>query len=68
MNLYEVRDFFNMNTNYDDENIEEQIEALGKTLKNFWSMSFEKQLPDKKIAIKLFEEDKILCITVFEGV
>ncbi|WP_176091486.1 hypothetical protein [Clostridium felsineum] len=57
-----------MNTNYDDENIEEQIEALGKTLKNFWSMSFEKQLPDKKIAIKLFEEDKILCITVFEGV
>ncbi|URZ16191.1 hypothetical protein [Clostridium felsineum] len=50
MNVYEVRKFFYINTNYDDENIEEQIEALGKILKFFWSMSFEKQLLDKIIA------------------
>ncbi|MCR3759763.1 hypothetical protein KYB31_12345 [Clostridium felsineum] len=60
--------FFHINTNYNDKNIEEQIEALGKTLKFLWSMSFEKQLPNKKIAIKLFEEDEILYITVFEEV
>lgn len=67
MNTYEVRDFFHINTNYDDDNIEEQIEALGEMLKFFWSLSFKQQFPDRNIVVELYEEE-VLCITVFENV
>ncbi|PJI07261.1 MULTISPECIES: hypothetical protein [Clostridium] len=67
MNTYEVRDFFHINTDYDDDNIEEQIEALGEMLKFFWSLSFKQQFPNRNIVVELYE-DEVLCITVFENV
>jgi hypothetical protein len=68
MNLYEVADFFHMNTTFDkEEDEEEQIKALGNVLKLFWSMSFKERFPDRKIFVDVFEEyDDQLFITVYE--
>ncbi|MFJ7914727.1 MULTISPECIES: hypothetical protein [unclassified Lysinibacillus] len=37
MNLYQIRDFFHINVD-EDENLEEQIQTLGEVLKIFWSL------------------------------
>ncbi|WP_241774582.1 MULTISPECIES: hypothetical protein [Lysinibacillus] len=66
MNLYQVRDFFHINVD-EDENLEEQIQALGEVLKIFWSLSFKNRFPDREIVVSVFEEeDGELFITVYE--
>ncbi|WP_285398071.1 hypothetical protein [Lysinibacillus sp. fls2-241-R2A-57] len=66
MNLYQVRDFFHINVD-EDENLEEQIQALGEVLKKFWSLSFKDRFPNRDIVVSLFkEEDGHLFITVYE--
>lgn len=66
MNLYEVRDFFHLNTE-SDENEDEQIVALASILKLFWDMSFKYRYPDKEISIEVFEEyDGELFITLYQ--
>ena len=64
MNLYEVKDFFHINTK-DDGNFEAEINALGDVLKLFWSMSFKKRYPNRNIEVYVFMEDE-LFITVYE--
>ncbi len=65
INLYQLRDFFHLNTE-DDGNLEEQIRVLGDVLKLFWSMSFKERFPDRVFNVKVFDEDGELFITVFE--
>lgn len=68
MNLYEVKDFFHINTKF-DENESEQLSALGEVLKLFWYMSFKHRYPEKDIKIDVFEEyDGELFITVYQNV
>ncbi|WP_054949572.1 hypothetical protein [Numidum massiliense] len=66
MNLYQVDDFFHINTD-DDGNIEEQVRVLGNILKTFWSMSFKDRFPDRCIKVMVFEDGGDYFITVFEG-
>lgn len=67
MNLYQVRDFFHINVDEEDENLEEQIQALGEALKIFWSLSFKNRFPNREIVVSVFEEDDgELFITVYE--
>ncbi|GLX68013.1 hypothetical protein [Paenibacillus glycanilyticus] len=68
MNLYEVADFFHINTSFDEgEDIKGQIAALGDALKLFWSMSFINRFPDKNIIVEIYVEyDEQLFITVYE--
>lgn len=67
INLYQVRDFFHINVDEEDENLEEQIQALGEALKIFWSLSFKNRFPNREIVVSVFEEDDgELFITVYE--
>jgi hypothetical protein len=65
MNLYEVKDFFHINKQ-DDENEEEQIKVLGDVLQMFWLMSFKHRYPNRNIKVSVFEEFDELFITVYE--
>jgi hypothetical protein len=65
MNSYEVVDFFHINTDYEDENIDEQIEALGTVLKTFWQLSFKERFPDKDIKVELIDDGDDFYITVY---
>lgn len=65
MNLYEVKDFFHINTK-DDGKFYEEIEALADVLKLFWSMSFKNRYPKKNIKVVTFKEYDSLFITVYE--
>jgi hypothetical protein len=65
MNIYQIRDFFHINT-IDSENENEKFKALGRILKFFWEITFEKNYPEKKLKVHLFEEDDgELFITVY---
>ena len=67
MNLYQVRDFFHINSEY-TENEDEKIKSLGKVLQFFWEMSFKNRYPNKQIKIDVFEEDEgEVFITVYEA-
>lgn len=66
MNLYEVKDFFHINVN-EDEDISRQIPILGEILKLFWSMSFKQRFPSRNISVEVYEEWESLFITVFES-
>jgi hypothetical protein len=68
MNCYEVKDFFHINTDYNDENIDKQVEALAEVLKLFWGMSFRNRYLDRNIIVKTFYEYDSLFITVFESI
>lgn len=68
MNSYEIKDFFHINTNYEDVYIEEQIQALGTILKKFWTLSFKERFPNRNITVDIIEVDKIVYITVFENI
>lgn len=51
----------------EDENVEEQIQALGKAIKLLWSLSFKDRFPSREIVVSLFEEDDgELFVTVYE--
>jgi len=65
MNLYELRDFFHINTK-DDGNLDKQVEVLGDVLKLFWSMSFKERFPERSIKVEVFEYYEEWCITVYE--
>lgn len=68
MNLYQIRDFFHINLD-EDENIEEQLYALSKVVKRFWSLSFSERFPKRNIVVEVFEEeDEELFITVYESI
>lgn len=66
INAYEVRDFFHINTNFDDENINEQVQALGNILKKFWTLSFNERFPNINIVVEIIEDDESLYITAFQ--
>lgn len=65
MNLYELKDFFHINVN-EDEDISMQIPILGDILKLFWSMSFKQRFPFRKTSVEVYEEWDSVFITVFE--
>ncbi len=54
MNLYELKDFFHININVEEEE-NEQTKILGNILKLFWSMSFKKRFPDRNILVEVYE-------------
>ncbi|WP_026883636.1 hypothetical protein [Clostridium akagii] len=66
MNSYEVKDFFHINTDFNDKNIDEQVNALGEAIKLFWEMSFKHRYPDRNIIVDTFYDEDSLTITVFE--
>ncbi|SFE49748.1 hypothetical protein SAMN05216378_3329 [Paenibacillus catalpae] len=68
MNLYELADFFHINTTFDEgDDIQGQVKALGEALKLFWSMSFRDRFPERQIVVDIFVEyDDQLFITVYE--
>lgn len=65
MNLYELKDFFHINVN-EDEDLSIQIPILGDVLKLFWSMSFKQRFPSRNISVEVYEEWDSMFITVFE--
>lgn len=67
MNLYEIKDFFHINSPESESN-HEQIRALGEVLKLFWSLSFKDRFPERVISVKIIEEDSGLYITVIEEI
>jgi hypothetical protein len=67
MNSYEIKDFFHINTDYEDKYIDEQIQALGNVLKEFWTLSFKERFPSRNIVVDIIEDDESLYITVFEN-
>ncbi|MBE1555933.1 hypothetical protein [Sporosarcina limicola] len=67
MNLYELKDYFHINVN-EDENNSAQIQVLGDILKLFWSMSFKQRFPSRNISVEVYEEWDSLFITVFEAI
>ncbi|MBP1564124.1 MAG: hypothetical protein J6A58_00025 [Oscillospiraceae bacterium] len=63
VNLYQICDFFEIN---ETDNEREKIVALGNILKFFWTTTFEKMYPDKKLKVEIYEEpDEELFITVY---
>lgn len=66
MNLYQVRDFFHINVDENDDT-DEQIQTLGNIIKNFWSMSFNDRFKNRNIVVNLFKDHDELFITVYEG-
>lgn len=64
VNLYEVKDFFHINTN-ENENLEKQLLVFGEALKHFWKQSFVERFPTRNIQVALFEEYGDLFITVY---
>lgn len=55
-----------MNTDFEDKNINEQIQALGNILKKFWTLGFNERFPDMNIVVDIIEDDESLYITVFQ--
>lgn len=49
MNLYELNDFFHIIRKEDEEDI--QLRALGEVLKQFWSMTFKLNYPNRNILV-----------------
>lgn len=68
MNSYEIKDFFHINTDYDDEYIDEQIQALGNVLKQFWTFSFKERFHDRDVVVDVIDYEDSLYITVFQNV
>ena len=67
MNLYQISDFFHINIE-EGENEEEQVLALGKALKIFWTHSFNDKFPNRDLVVEVFEEsDGELFITAYEN-
>ncbi|WP_346848259.1 hypothetical protein [uncultured Clostridium sp.] len=66
INSYEIKEFFHMNTDFEDKNINEQIQALGNILKKFWTLGFNERFPDMNIVVDIIEDDESLYITVFQ--
>lgn len=67
VNLYQVKDFFHINT-LADEKFSEQILTLANILQHFWSMSFRHRFPNRVINVQVYNEDSNIYITVFEEV
>ena len=65
INSYEIKDFFHINSDYEDKYINEQIKALGNILKKFWTLSFKERFPCRNIIVEIIE-DESLYITVYE--
>ncbi|WP_346880154.1 hypothetical protein [Clostridium sp. UBA3061] len=66
INSYEIKEFFHMNTDFEDKNINEQIQALGNILKKIWTLGFNERFPDMNIVVDIIEDDESLYITVFQ--
>lgn len=65
MNLYEIKDFFHINQNQDEDE-KTQLDTFSKVLKHFWDQSFKERFPKRDIKVKVFEEYGELFITVYE--
>ncbi|TCS96768.1 hypothetical protein EDD58_101409 [Hazenella coriacea] len=67
MNLYQLRDFFHLNVQNEDDQQDELLITLGRVLEHFWSLKFKHQYPDREVIVEVFEEDDgELLITVFQ--
>lgn len=65
MNLYELKDFFHINRNEDEDELH-QLKELGDVLQHFWTQCLKERYPEKQMAVKVFEEYGELFITVYE--
>lgn len=64
MNLYQLRDFFHLNKDFEDDE-DELLNILGEVLHYFWSQKLAHQYPDKNFNVLVFEDDQELFITVY---
>lgn len=63
-NLYEVKDFFHLNS----ENAEEQkILEFGNILKCVWQINLNLLYPERKMLVSIFKEEDSMFITFFSG-
>ena len=67
MNMYGVDNFFENNSDFNNQFIDDRIEALAKALKLFWSMSFKERFPEKNIIVDIFDYSDETNITVYEA-
>ncbi|WP_310552148.1 hypothetical protein [Paenibacillus glufosinatiresistens] len=65
MNLYEVKDFFHININ-PNEDLIGQTRWLSEVLQLFWSMSFVHRYPGRRINVHIFDDKGSRFITVYE--
>lgn len=68
MNLYAIKDFFEINTDFNNPYIDEQISSLAEIIKKFWTLSFKSKYPDKNIKVDIFDYDDDTSITVYEQI
>lgn len=65
MNLYELKDFFHINRNEDEDELN-QLKEFGYVLKHFWTQCLKERYLEKQMVVKVFEEYDDLFITVYE--
>lgn len=59
-NLYELKDYFHINDDYDDDTIYwERIFALGHTLQRAWQINLKLLFPDRKFKVDLVDDRKM---------
>lgn len=68
MNSYELKDFFHINSDFEDKCINEKIITLGIVLKKFWLLSFNDRFPNRKINVEIIETNETTYITVYEEI
>lgn len=64
MNLYQLRDFFHINNDYQEDE-DGLVSILGDVLLYFWSLNLKHKYPDKNFIVSVFEDDNDLFITVY---
>lgn len=67
-NMYELKDYFHINDNYDDDDIYwERIFALGHALQRAWQINLKLLFPDRKFKVALVDDRKMdmYYITIF---
>lgn len=63
-NLYELEDFFHINSNaYDNEKFSVILDSFGNILKKSWELNLEKLYPDRIFELQLFTEFESKYIT-----
>lgn len=63
-NLYELKDFFHINS----ENNEDALQEFGKVIQKVWEINLSILFPQKKFCINVFEEYSSLFITLYQVV
>jgi len=65
-NLYELKDFFHINNNINDENKKNKVlDVFGTILKRSWEVNLKLLYPERSFKVDLFEEYESKFITLY---